>query len=117
MFIRLRQILTAVLLLMCSIVVVADETVAVVSKAAQTLDENFLFQPLGKAFGDWKPQGLKFHDVNFESADGTKLHGWFCPCQKSVATILYLRGNAANLTYRATITVPSTALACERADI
>jgi fermentation-respiration switch protein FrsA (DUF1100 family) len=42
--------------------------------------------------------GLKFEDVYFSAADGTRLHGWFLPAQgKSAGTILFLHGNAENV--------------------
>ena len=39
-------------------------------------------------------------DVWFNSADGTKLHGWFIPAKKTPAkaTIIHYHGNAQNLT-------------------
>jgi len=42
---------------------------------------------------------IKIEDVYFQSRDGTKLHGWFLPNQvgKTKATILFLHGNAENI--------------------
>ncbi len=28
--------------------------------------------------GDWEAKWLSHEDVNFKSADGTELHGWYC---------------------------------------
>lgn len=66
-------------------------------KRIPTLDEMILFQPSGK--GDWAPQNLSFSDVNFESADGTKLHAWYCPADKPRAVVLYCHGNAGNIAW------------------
>lgn len=44
---------------------------------------------------------LRFEDVEFQSEDGTKLHGWFCPAPSSVAHVLYLHGTGKNLSDRA----------------
>lgn len=42
--------------------------------------------------------GLKYEDVYFSAADGTRLHGWFLPAQdKAAGTILFLHGNAENV--------------------
>jgi uncharacterized protein len=43
--------------------------------------------------GDWQPQGLNYEDVSFESADGTKLHGWFVPQPHARRAIVYFHGN------------------------
>lgn len=42
---------------------------------------------------DWQPAGLSFEDVHFNSADGTKLHGWFVPHPSPKRFILYSHGN------------------------
>jgi fermentation-respiration switch protein FrsA (DUF1100 family) len=43
--------------------------------------------------GDWHPAGLVYEDVQFQSADGTKLHGWFVPNPNAKRAILYFHGN------------------------
>ena len=47
--------------------------------------------------GDWKPTSFQFEDVNFTSADGTKLHGWFMPHANSTRAILYCHGNGEDV--------------------
>lgn len=44
--------------------------------------------------------GLKYEEVGFFSADGTRLSGWFIPVVGSSAkgTVLHLHGNAENMT-------------------
>src|SRR5262245_8408418 len=63
----------------------------------QTLDELLLFYPSKYPDGDWKPTGLDFEDVWFKADDGTRLHGWYCPCDKPRAIVLVAHGNAGNL--------------------
>jgi len=42
--------------------------------------------------------GLRYEDVHFASADGTRLHAWFLPAQgKPEGTIFFLHGNAENI--------------------
>jgi len=42
--------------------------------------------------------GLTYNNINFESSDGTSLHGWWLPANgKAKATILFLHGNAENI--------------------
>ena len=67
---------------------------------AQTLDELLLFFPTKFPDGNWQPDGLLFEDAWFDAADGTRLHGWYCPCENSRAVILYAHGNAGNLAHR-----------------
>lgn len=72
--------------------------------AAGVLDEGVLFQPAKYPAGDWEPAGLDFEDVTFTAADGgTRLHGWFCRHEAAVAVVLYLHGNAGNVTQRAAV--------------
>jgi fermentation-respiration switch protein FrsA (DUF1100 family) len=65
-----------------------------------TLDELLLFYPSKYPDGDWKPKGLSFEDVWFQAEDGTRLHGWYCPCDKPRAILLFAHGNAGNLSHR-----------------
>ena len=48
--------------------------------------------------------GLKFEPVDFKSADGTSLHGWFMPAkgrtaQTAKGTIVFSHGNAGSMSY------------------
>ena len=56
--------------------------------------ENTLLYPAPKyPAGDWKATYLPHEDVFFESADGTKLHGWLVEHPQPRAALLYLHGN------------------------
>jgi fermentation-respiration switch protein FrsA (DUF1100 family) len=68
-----------------------------------SLDERLLFFPVKYPGGDWQPTGLRIDDVEIRSADGTKLHGWYCPATNPTAVILYCHGNGGNLTYDAPV--------------
>jgi len=59
-----------------------------------------LFAPSRYPSGDWQPDSLKFEDVFFTSNDGTKLHGWYCPCEDSRAVVLLAHGNAGHIASR-----------------
>jgi uncharacterized protein len=43
--------------------------------------------------------GLQYEDINFESADGTKLHGWFLKAKSDTpkGTVVFSHGNAGSL--------------------
>lgn len=47
--------------------------------------------------GDWHPVGLNHEDVRFQSADSTRLHGWFVPHPNAKRAILYCHGNAEQI--------------------
>jgi fermentation-respiration switch protein FrsA (DUF1100 family) len=66
-----------------------------------TPDELLLFFPSRYPQGNWKPAGLTFEDVWFNAQDGTRLHGWYCPCDKPRAALLYCHGNGGNLSFGA----------------
>lgn len=65
-----------------------------------TIDEQFLFAPMRYPQGDWRPEGLRFQDIVFAAADGTQLHGWYCPADQARATVLVMHGNAGNVATR-----------------
>jgi fermentation-respiration switch protein FrsA (DUF1100 family) len=68
------------------------------------VNENSLVYPGSKyPRGNWRPNGLVFDEVEFESKDGTKLVGWFLP-QTEVPdnkkrAVLICHGNAENVAH------------------
>lgn len=44
--------------------------------------------------------GLPFEEVNLKAADGIELHGWYVPAVKPRGTILFMHGNAGNISHR-----------------
>lgn len=54
-----------------------------------------------RSAGDWKASWLRHEDVWFQSADGTKLHGWFVPHDNPKRAILYCHGNGEHIAYNA----------------
>lgn len=46
---------------------------------------------------DW---GMAYEDVSLESADGIELHGWYIPAAKAGRVVLFLHGNAGNISHR-----------------
>ena len=44
--------------------------------------------------------GLKYVDVNFETSDGLTLHGWYVYAHDPRGTVLFLHGNAGNISHR-----------------
>ena len=67
----------------------------------RSIDELLLFFPSKYPDGDWQPENLRFEDVWMTAEDGTRIHGWYCPCENPRGTILIAHGNAGNLAWRA----------------
>lgn len=44
--------------------------------------------------------GLDYEEVRLLAADGVPLHGWFVPSAQSRGTVLFLHGNAGNISHR-----------------
>ncbi len=54
-----------------------------------------------RAGDDWQePPSSDFQDVDLVTAKGTKVHAWWCPHDGSDQAVLYLHGNAGNLSHR-----------------
>jgi len=53
-------------------------------------------------FIEVKPKdiGLEYQDIYFLTSDGVKLNAWFIEAENPVATILFLHGNAGNISQR-----------------
>ncbi len=71
-------------------------------------EESFIFFPSRYPSGDWQPAGLNVEDAWIESADGTRIHGWYLPHDRARATdahetVLYCHGNGGNLSHRAEV--------------
>jgi hypothetical protein len=65
------------------------------------MENSLIYFPSVYPEGDWDPPGLAFEDAWFESADGTRLHGWYVPYASPGAVVLIAHGNAGNLSHRA----------------
>src|SRR4029079_3868667 len=60
--------------------------------------ETYLVYPIpDRSTGNWEPKSFQFEDVRFNSADGTKLHGWLVPHAQSKRAILYCPGNGEDV--------------------
>ena len=44
--------------------------------------------------------GLPFEDIRLTASDGIGLHGWFVPAPQPRGTVLFLHGNAGNISHR-----------------
>ncbi len=65
--------------------------------AAAGLDSLF-YQPTSKLHRTPASDGFAFEAVEFDSADGTKLSGWFIPAKgDALGTVVHFHGNAQNM--------------------
>ncbi len=63
--------------------------------------ENWLvYHPTTASAGWWPPRASDVEDVYLTTSDGTRVHGWWCPGQGADGALLYLHGNAGNLSHR-----------------
>jgi fermentation-respiration switch protein FrsA (DUF1100 family) len=67
-------------------------------------ENSLLFHP-ARYEESWQeaPPAARAEDVYLETADGTRIHGWWCPTsnwEPSHGAVLYLHGNAGNLSHR-----------------
>lgn len=65
------------------------------------LDSVFVYHPSRYPEGDWRAGDHGFEEAWFQSADGTRLHGWFAEVKSPRAVVLHAHGNAGNVTHRA----------------
>ena len=57
----------------------------------------FPYSTLSETPTDW---GLTYQDADFTAVDGIPLHGWYIPRQDARQVILFLHGNAGNISHR-----------------
>ena len=44
--------------------------------------------------------GLPYEDIHLKTSDGIDLHGWYIPAVRPRGTVLFLHGNAGNISHR-----------------
>ncbi len=64
------------------------------------MQPSFLFYPYRELVETPRAWGLEYEDVQINSADGVKLHGWYIPRQGAKRVVLFLHGNGGNISHR-----------------
>lgn len=64
------------------------------------MQEKMLFFPTEAIEATPAEIGLHYTDVYFTTEDGIKLHGWYIPCEKVTATLIFCHGNGGNISHR-----------------
>lgn len=62
-------------------------------------ENSLIYYPRREARGSWTPPTLGSEYVDFASADGTPLVGWYMPHPEPRAVVLFACGNGGNMTY------------------
>jgi len=64
------------------------------------LENQFVYHPRPATIGWKQPPADDIQEVELTSADGNRLGAWWLPCSGSERSLLYLHGNAGNLSDR-----------------
>lgn len=59
-----------------------------------------IFYPMSQLYQTPANWGLDFEDVTLNTVDDVQLHGWFIPDTESDQVVLFLHGNAGNISHR-----------------
>ncbi|MCS3902771.1 fermentation-respiration switch protein FrsA (DUF1100 family) [Methylohalomonas lacus] len=62
--------------------------------------ERLIFQPTSMLAATPESIGIDYETVELRISDEVVLHGWFIPAHNSRGTVLYLHGNAGNISHR-----------------
>jgi hypothetical protein len=62
--------------------------------------DRLLYLPTSEIEATPRDVGLDYEDVRFVTADGVRLHGWHVRAQPGRATLLFMHGNAGNISHR-----------------
>jgi len=65
-----------------------------------SMQDRLVYLPTREISADPASAGMPFEDVSLQTADGETLHGWFVPADPSQPVILFLHGNAGNISHR-----------------
>lgn len=61
---------------------------------------SFIYFPARTLAATPADAGLAWEDVRLRTADGVALHGWYVPAEPVRGTLLFLHGNAGNISHR-----------------
>ena len=66
----------------------------------RSVEDRFIFFPTRQLVGSPADAGLDYTSVHLTTDDGTRLHGWWVPADPERAVLLFLHGNAGNISDR-----------------
>ncbi len=62
--------------------------------------QNFIYFPHSEIVSTPKTIPLDYEDLTLTTSDGIEIHAWWVPNQNARATLLFLHGNAGNISHR-----------------
>jgi hypothetical protein len=65
-----------------------------------SMENSLIFQPSAELHATPADVGLPYQDVALTTNDGVRIAGWFIPAPGAASTILWLHGNAGNISHR-----------------
>lgn len=65
-----------------------------------SMENSLIFHPTAELIATPEDAGLPYEDVTLTTKDGVRIHGWFIPATGAKSTILWLHGNAGNISHR-----------------
>ncbi len=84
------------------LVVAAVAAILIWTVLIMIFEDRFIFFPTAYPGGYYRDAGSvpNLEDCWFTAEDGVKLHGWFAPADKPIATLVMAHGNAGNISHR-----------------
>lgn len=83
------------------LVLIITVTYLVVITGAYLFYGRMLYHPTAEIVMTPSEAGLKYEEVDFRTADGIWLHGWYIPSPHEASlALLFFHGNAGNISYR-----------------
>jgi len=95
----LRLYAAAMKIVLALLAVSAAAYVAVLARVWFGQDR-LTYRPLAEIEAMPDSVGLAYEDVLLVNRQGTRIHGWFVPCAGAQRTMLFLHGNAGNVSHR-----------------
>ena len=83
-----------------SVLLIAAAAYLVLAAYLYVFQADYVFFPSRVLYATPADEGLRFDDVRLEADDGVSLHGWFVPAPDARLTMLFLHGNAGNISHR-----------------
>lgn len=74
--------------------------VVVLNLLFYTAQSGIVFYPSTQLYAVPSDLGMEFEDVGLQTEDGIALHGWYIPAPGARKTLLFLHGNAGNISHR-----------------
>lgn len=59
-----------------------------------------VYQPEATISATPDQRGLKYEEVDLNTEDGVRLHGWYIPCESARGVVLFCHGNSGNISHR-----------------